>query len=594
MRFFLLFILLPWSLVSAQNLSVATSYYNLGQFENAVLAYEAVLERTPTNPLAVVGLVKSYRQLKQSAKAISLLDKSLQQSPERLEYLLELGITYNSLEEKEKATASFEAIITALQKEPRQAIKAANQFKDYNLLSYTIKAYEIAMAYNEHYNFDIEIGRLYGELGNYAGMFDSYLSYMQKSPSYIYAAKRLIDQFIEEDPENEANKILRKTLLKRNQQSPDILNNEMLSWLFVQEKQYRKAFVQERAIYKQTQDGIPQILEIADIAQQNKDYETAITAYEFVIENAGITSFLIKAKRELLNIEILEANTKKYAQINESYLQLIETYKHSPEIVQLQLDYAKFLGFQQDRKSEAIAFLKPLAKKNSSAVDIAKIQLLVGDILVLDGKFNQALIYYTKAQQQLKNHPLAQEASFKIAKTSYYKGDFDWANTQLNVLKESTTQLIANDAMELSLLIYDSTKEESDLSEAALKLYAQGELLLFQGQKEKALEIFEQVLVQYANTAIEPNALYQKALLQNEMQQPALAIENLEKLIQLFPLSLLVDDAYFMLGNLHENLAQVEAAKKAYEKIIFHHADSIHYVDARKAFRKLRGDAVIN
>jgi outer membrane protein assembly factor BamD (BamD/ComL family) len=66
--------------------------------------------------------------------------------------------------------------------------------------------------------------------------------------------------------------------------------------------------------------------------------------------------------------------------------------------------------------------------------------------LVFDEKFNQALIYYSQIQNKIKNDPIAQEARFKVARTSYFKGDFAWAQTQLDILKKSTSQLIANDA----------------------------------------------------------------------------------------------------------------------------------------------------
>jgi len=594
MRIFFVFFILNISLLGAQSLHVANSYYNLGKFENAVLAYESLVKKNASNSLAVVGLAKSYRQTNQLQKAISLLESSYAKAPNRLEYLLELGVSYNQAEDKQKATDSFDKILSGLNENPNLAVKMGSRFKEYNLLGYTIQAYEKAMQINENYNFDLEIGRLNGELGNLSGMFSSYLDYMLKNPAYINSVKRLIDQFITVDPENEANQIFRKTLLRKNQVTPDILYNEMLSWLFVQQKQYSKAFAQERAIYRQTEDGIPQILDVATIAQTAGDYETAEEAYEFVIENANINSFVIKASQKLLEIEILQAGSKEYAKINKEYEALFNTYDSSSEILPLQLDYAYFLGFKQNKKEAAIAFLKPLSKKKYTPVDKAQIQLLIGDILVLDGKFNQALIYYTRAQKKIKNHLLAQEASFKIAKTSYYKGDFDWANTQLNVLKESTTQLIANDAMDLSLLIYDNTKDESELSEQALKLFAKGELFQFQEQKEKALAVFNEVIDKYQSTSVEDDALYQSALLLMQLQKPDQAIKNLNKLIQFFPLSLLVDDAYYELGKLQENLSNIEAAKSAYEKIIFNHADSIHFVEARKAFRRLRGDEVVN
>ncbi len=594
MRIFFLLLFFYTSFIGAQSLHVAASYYKLGKFDNAVLAYESLVQKNPRDEQATVGLAKSYRQTNQIEKAIDLLNSRIALQPDRLIYLLELGVCYNQNDNPEKAKETFDNVIVALDSNPNFSAKMGSLFKEYNLLEYTIKAYKKAMTYNENYNFDLEIGRLYGETGELGEMFSSYLDYMLKNPAYINTIKRLIDQFITEDPENEANQIFRKTLLRKNQITPDILYNEMLSWLFVQQKQYRKAFAQERAIYRQTEDGIPQILEVATIAKDAKDFETAEEAYEFVIENAAISSFVIKANQESLYIEIEQATPKQYEGINKKYKNLFEDFKGNPEVLPLSLDYAYFLGFKQERKSEAIAFLKPLAKKNYTAVDKAKIQLLIADILVLDSKFSQALIYYTRAQKKVKNHPLAQEASFKIAKTSYYKGDFDWANTQLNVLKESTTQLVANDAMNLSLRIYDNTKDESDISEQALTLFAKGELFEFQEQWQKALEVYNEVVEKYQSTSVEDDALYSSALLLIKMKQTDEAIKNLKKIIQFFPLSLLVDDAYFELGKFYQKLNNIEAAKKAYEKVIFNHADSIHFVDARKAYRKLRGDEVVN
>src|SRR5690606_39542107 len=87
--------------------------------------------------------------------------------------------------------------------------------------------------------------------------------------------------------------------------------------------------------------------------------------------------------------------------------------------------------------------------------------ITLADVLVYDEQFNQALIYYTQVQKELKNDVWGQFARFKVAQTSFYKGDFDWAQTQLNVLKSSTSQLIANDALELKLLISDNIDRKS-------------------------------------------------------------------------------------------------------------------------------------
>jgi tetratricopeptide (TPR) repeat protein len=211
--------------------------------------------------------------------------------------------------------------------------------------------------------------------------------------------------------------------------------------------------------------------------------------------------------------------------------------------------------------------------------------------LVLQEKFNDALIYYTQIQRNLKNSTISQQARYKVAKTSYYKGDFKWAESQLKILKASTSQLIANDALDLKLLITDNKYEDS--LHIALKLYAKADLLSFQNRNEESIVLLDKILKEHKTEPIIPQALFRQAELFEEKAQFDKAEANYEAIIANYRDGILVDDAYFKLAELYEKrLNQPEKAKSLYEKIIFDHADSIYFVDARKRFRALRGDAI--
>src|SRR5690606_17428365 len=84
-----------------------------------------------------------------------------------------------------------------------------------------------------------------------------------------------------------------------------------------------------------------------------------------------------------------------------------------------------------------------------------------------------------------------QEARYKNARLAYFKGDFTWAQAQLDVLKGATSQLIANDALNLSLLISDNLLDESD--SAALQLYARAEHYGFTRQYNRALAVLDSI-----------------------------------------------------------------------------------------------------
>jgi tetratricopeptide (TPR) repeat protein len=240
---------------------------------------------------------------------------------------------------------------------------------------------------------------------------------------------------------------------------------------------------------------------------------------------------------------------------------------------------------------EAISFLEEALKQPLNSMEKAQVKLELGDVLVLKEQFNKALIYYTQIQRNLKNSTISQEARFKVAKTSYYKGDFKWAESQLKILKASTSQLIANDALDLKLLITDNKYEDS--LQIALKLYAKADLLSFQNRNDEAIILLNRILDEHKTEPIVAQALYKQAQLFEIKEQFNKAIVNYEAIIANYREGVLIDDAYFHLAEIYEKqLNQPDKAKELYEKIIFDHADSIYFVDARKRFRTLRGDAI--
>ena len=230
-------------------------------------------------------------------------------------------------------------------------------------------------------------------------------------------------------------------------------------------------------------------------------------------------------------------------------------------------------------------------EKASSEYQYGTVKLKLADVLVYTNKFNEALINYSQVQTHLKNSTLAQKARFKVAQTSYFKGDFKWALTQLKVLKKSTSQLIANDAVALYLLISDNIA--GDTIHDALKTYAKADVLAFQNKNTEAIDTLAVVLKKYKGREIEDEALFKQATLYTKVKKYKEAEANYVKLIRLNKEGILVDDAYFLLAELYQNyFNDLEKAKEMYEKIIFEFPSSIYVVDARKQYRKLRGDIV--
>lgn len=580
------------TVLSAQEDFLAKQYFQDGDYEKALVFYEKLVETNPRRTDYAEGLVACYQQLERYDEAEAFLLQKIEDSYAFPTFFIELGYNHTLKNEPEKANAYYDKAIQKIEDNPNYGYSVGYRFQTYALLDYAIQAYNRAMELKPDLNYDFQLARIYGEQGDIAKMYQSYLNLIWEGRTSRSNVLRNIEDFISEDPSNENNVLLRKVLLQNAQKAPDILWNELLSWLFVQQKQYNSAFGQEKAIYKRSEgQSIDRLENLGRIAMEEKDLETATSIYEFIVENTENPSTRLNAELSLIDIALENPSEKVLQTVEKKFEDLVEMYGNQSRTLQLQVAYANFLTFRKEQPQPAIAMLKQSLELPMGQMTMAYLKLALGDILVFDQRFNEALILFTQVQKSMKNDVLGQDARFKVAQTSFYKGDFDWALTQLKVLRGSTSQLIANDAMQLSLLISDNSLEDS--TQAALKKYARADLLAYQNKDKEAVEVLEDILENHKGEKIEDEALLKQAALLVEQKNYEAAAFNYQKIVEFYSDGILADDAHFALGELYENiLNEPEKAKTHYEKIIYNYQDSYYFPQARKNFRRLRGDAI--
>lgn len=591
LRQFLILLLCFLSLNSfAQEDIIAKEYFKTGAFEKALVSYKTLYAKNSKNRNYLLKLVKTHQQLEQFDEAKTLIETSIARYPYPPLYV-ELGYNYALQGDTNSATLNYNKAIATIDTQVNNAYSVGRNFENLSLLEQAVTTYKKAMELKPVLNFNMHLAKIYGEQGNVEQMFDSYLNFSETNNNYINSVKRQFNSFISENSAHENNRILRKILLKKIQTEPKLLWNELLSWLFIQQRDYKKAFMQEKAIFKRRLESLDRIKELGNIAYNQKEHAIAKSIFEFIINTSQELDDKITAHHTILKIETIEASPKTYGALNEKYIKLLDTYGKTSRTVALQIAYGHFLAFYNNDTAAAVAFLKDSLANDYDTQNQAKIKLELADILVLEEKFNEALIYYTQIQRSLKNSTISQEARFRVAKTSYYKGDFTWAESQLKILKRSTSQLTANDALDLKLLISDNRTEDS--LQTALKTYAKADLLAFQNKKDDAITVLSKILKANKTEAIVAQTLLKQAQLFEEKKQFEKAKTNYEQIIRDFKDSILIDDAKFFLAEIYaKHLAAPEQAKPLYESIIFNHADSIYFVDSRKRYRALRGDAI--
>lgn len=572
---------------------LAETYYRQGEYKKATQIYKKLYDKSPFNTTFLNRLISCYQQTDNYKTVENLLLNKLKKDASQTYLSVYLGYNYDRQQQPELAKENYQKALNSLDINPAYAGIIARIFKEYNLLDNAIFAYEKGMQKNPNANYNFQIAQIYGEKGEFKKMFESYINVIDKNPSYLNIIQRYASKYITEDAENETNILFRKTLLRKSVSNPKNEWNVLLSWLFTQQKEYTKALIQEKALFQRNATDLATIFNLGKIAFDNSDFDAAKLCFDFINQNSFLKEEKIEANYYIAKIAVATKNpdTEKIFQ------SLFHQFGIDNSTIKLQVEYADFLTFSENNPEKATQVLENALTFLQTKFEKARIKLKLGDVLVFRGKFNKALIYFSQIQTQLKNHELAQQARFKVAQTSYYKGDFTWAKAQLKVLKGSTTQLIANDAVALFLKITDNKPVDSIPS--GLKQLAKAELLSYQNKNEEALaelarfftskEILVNGLV--PGEVIYDDVLFLQAKIYIKLKRYKEAILSLEKIIAADKQGFLTDDVYYLMAEVYNyNLNNVEKAKEYYQKIIFEYPSSIYLVDARKKFRKLRGD----
>jgi tetratricopeptide (TPR) repeat protein len=586
----LLFLLVFSLFASAQSEQLAQNYIDRGEFEKAQIAYEELLKSQPNNYTYFQQIVVCYQQLQQFEKANKAIEDRLDKYKQN-SLLVELGYNFQLQKDTDKAKKYYEQALDKIRKTPDAVYPIASTFEQKALIDYALQAYQIAVTLEPKFDFNFQMALLYGQKGETDNMIEMFLTESYKVPQNLIPIQNQFSRFLSEDSKENFNEALKKAILIRIQKTQDLFWNEYLSWFYVQMKEYGKAFIQQKAIYKRNPESFANIVNLGQLAIEEKEEEAAEEILGFVLENTQDLDLKIQSNAYLMEMKIKKATPQDYPAIRQELDLLLKQFGESPFTLSLLKLKAHFVTFKLKDSEAGKSILKNVLEMSINRNQNAEIKMELADILLFEEKFNQALIYYSQIESEGNNSPIGQEANLKIAKTSYYKGDFKWANHQLEVLKSASTQLIANDALDLFLLISDNTVEDS--TQVALKKFSRADFLLFQDKKLDALAAFQAILKENKDDTIEPVTLLRIGKIYESLGDTTSALANYKQILDNFKECIYVDEALFYSAEIYSQLNDAEKAQPLYEELITKHEDSIYYVNAQKKYRKLRGDKEI-
>jgi tetratricopeptide (TPR) repeat protein len=580
---------------------LAAQYFLNEEYDKAQILYKKLHKKNPASVYTYQNYLDCLLQQKLVSDAEKMVAKQVKRFPYKPLYIVDLGYVQKLQGEDKKAEklyiSAINRAVDLVKSNPQGDGFAAEQ-----LSSAFLKRDEYAhakncltrtrKAVNSPTLFAQQLIDIYKRTGENEAIIDEVLSVLKHDQLKLPEAKANLISLVDANTKMDYLQERTATYL---QKFPDLtVFDELLMWVFIQQKKFNSAFRQATAMDKRNKTEGKNLIDLAHTCLTNEAYDVSIKCFDKVAEFGTEGYFYMASQVGSLRAQyqkVFHHGTYTDADLNDlinRMNKMISVYGKNPNTAQTIKELSDIYIYHKHDVPKGIALLEEIV--NMPRLQIKKrgeYKLALGDAYVMEDKVWDAALLYGQVDKEFKEDPLGQEAKFRNARLSYFRGDFEWATSQLDVLKTATSQLIANNALELSLLIKDNTGLDS--STDAMMAFAHVQLLLFQNRLDDCIKELNMLPFQYPNHSLEDEIYFAKAEVFEKQRQYEKAEEYYLNVVKYFGEDILADNALYRLGLLYENrLNQPKKALEMYESLIFDHNGSLFVVDARKRYQRLK------
>ena len=582
---------------SETDIQLAQHYFTNGEFDKATSYYEKLYSSQSTK-IYFTRYLECLIQIKDFKTAEKTIKKYISQNKNDMEIQVVLGQFYEDIDEPQKSAKVYEELLSVVSADPGEIINLYQLFVRKTKFDLAKKVLDKGKKNAPYYPFNFQYADLYSLTGNNRLMIEEYINYLILQPSMFESIQNAISSRIDlSKSDGKDYLILKEILLQKIQaDNSNFIYSEMLIWLFVQNKNFSSAFTQVVALDKRIQGDGSRVLDLGNICLENKSYDIARNCFNYIITLGSDNQYYIEGQKLLLNSRFTELTTNRaFSQVEidatlADYSSVLARLGKTKFTIGILNEQAHILAFYADRAAEAIVILQDaILVQSLTDIQRAQLKMQLADIEVLKGDIWEASLLYMQIDKDFKFEAIGDEAKYKNARIFYFDGEFDFAQSQLNILKESTSKIIANDAMNLSVSITENFGLDSNYT--AMTWFSSAELLIEQHKYLEAFTLFDSIQLNYPLHSLADDILYRKAKAMEMQGKWAESCMLYEDIIKFYSKDIFADDALFRLGDIYEQiLLDKDKALEYYKKLAIDYKGSFYGAETIKRIRILRGD----
>ncbi len=600
-------ILISFSLYAQQSpmdqnqFMLAESYEQKGDFAKAVEIIETLNKKDPANIQYFNKLNSLYLQLKKYDESAALINSRISITPQDISLYGMLGSTYytagdlnnaykvwDETAEKFKTNQMTYRIIANYAIEKRDFEKA---------IEYLNRGKEIS---KDPFLYSYDLGELYQITMRYREAAGEYCDLIKANPSQYQQIESKILSY-----SNKPNALDETIEVVEKYESDDVSFSYLLARLYIEKKYYDEAFDLFKEIDKKQNTRGADLFSFGEFVYRDGEYKTASEVYKFLIDNYSDQQNIPLAKlgyaktQEALFIQKYNAANPEWksffipAKVDENeiepvisaYQEIIKVYQHSEVAIEANLRIGILLAhyrndiIESEKYFSIITETYPMSKFASLAfIELGNIKMQQAKLDDAEKLF-QSVLKLPRANVEDKSY-----ANYQLARVLSFKNDFESARKYLLTVVDNLKDNIANDAIELSILLNTAKNDSSNLS-----LYCSAEFLSEQKRFSEAKDLYIKLSQNPQAFVFHSIAKLRAAEMLIATDAFSAAIADLSLIVEEAEKNIYADKALYLQGQIYQyGLKDSVKAVESYESLLAKFPKSLFLDEARQNIIELK------
>jgi len=576
--------------------------------DNAIQIYKSILNDDPFNQPSYFQLKNIYNKKSDYESAISLTNNWLKNNPNDLQSELSLGEMYFQNQQKDTALKiwkEFGENKLSNKTTYRLLFHTYARFGQVNEMELLVK--EGRSRFKEPHFFAIDLANYYQSRQTFDRSLNEYLILIFNQKQLLsYVTDRILVM-----SDDTSNHLLIDSTLNAAANIDSSIRS-ILSSFYYKTGQFNKAFYEHKIIGINNQEDASRWLIFANNLRKENQNNLSIEAYHYFLENQKVPNpnnlgkallglgkayenQIDQTKNALQFVKWFPQNYFFQNQFirpfnigNES---LANTLEHYESILALMpSSYATGIVHYRLGKIQARVLqdyiganksFESALKSNPNKNLINKINIQIGEMLLLSGSFQEAEKYYKPLTNQNINENIIQ-----YLKSILFQKDISRSISFLDsiIVELNPEHRFFNDLLELQNLLVSNYLDGTKDDQLAFKLFFNAEALIYQNKTYEAISNLEKIISQHPDALITPLSTLRLAILLTELNE----FDKAHKIALSIQNSDLKDQSLILAGEINEKFrGDNKNAIKFYNRILSECPNSLLLEPIRVHIRKL-------